>query len=315
MDIMDEVEEIEIKEVDLSNVLCKSFDSNDDEDDVIYSVESEKIEYKEYTKSLYNNEINNNPILNKDEEDMLFFILQNTSISKEKEDARSRLIKSNLRLVFKEAYNYKNKTSVPIEDLVNSGIEGLCIAIDKFDSSRNTRLSTYAVPWIKLMIFKLITNYNSDLYIPNHIVSMAVKYNKINDSDDDQKIMEDLNIDGKMLKNIKSAIQRSVSIDSLINGEDNITLKDVIPDENAISPESVIMSSETSSIVQKEVDKLDPLSSKIIKMRYLSEDKINLAEIGKMFNVTGEYIRQLELKAINILKLRMKNYSFEDFNA
>lgn len=315
MDIMDEVEEIEIKEVDLSNVLCKSFDSNDDEDDVIYSVESEKIEYKEYTKSLYNNEINNNPILNKDEEDMLFYILQNTSISKEKEDARSRLIKSNLRLVFKEAYNYKNKTSVPIEDLVNSGIEGLCIAIDKFDSSRNTRLSTYAVPWIKLMIFKLITNYNSDLYIPNNIVNMAVKYNKINDSDDDQKIMEDLNIDGKMLKNIKSAIQRSVSIDSLINGEDNITLKDVIPDENAISPESVIMSSETSSIVQKEVDKLDPLSSKIIKMRYLSEDKINLAEIGKMFNVTGEYIRQLELKAINILKLRMKNYSFEDFNA
>jgi RNA polymerase primary sigma factor len=315
MDIMDEVEEIEIKEVDLSNVLCKSFDSNDDEDNVIYSVESEKIEYKEYTKSLYNNEINNNPILNKDEEDMLFYILQNTSISKEKEDARSRLIKSNLRLVFKEAYNYKNKTSVPIEDLVNSGIEGLCIAIDKFDSSRNTRLSTYAVPWIKLMIFKLITNYNSDLYIPNHIVNMAVKYNKINDSDDDQKIMEDLNIDGKMLKNIKSAIQRSVSIDSLINGEDNITLKDVIPDENAISPESVIMSSETSSIVQKEVDKLDPLSSKIIKMRYLSEDKINLAEIGKMFNVTGEYIRQLELKAINILKLRMKNYSFEDFNA
>jgi DNA-directed RNA polymerase sigma subunit (sigma70/sigma32) len=94
-----------------------------------------------------------------------------------------------------------------------------------------------------------------------------------------------------------------------------MTLKDVIPDENSISPESLIMSSETSSIVQKEVAKLDPLSSQIIKMRYLSEDKINLAEIGKIFNVTGEYIRQLELKAINILKLRMQKYSFEDFNA
>lgn len=306
---MDEVEAVEIPEVDLLKFLNSNSVNNDD---VIFSSEIEKIDSNEDSNDLfYKSTIEENPLLTKDEEDLLFSIIINTSIQKEKEKARARLINSNLRLVLKEAIYYSKKSIVPKEDLINSGIEGLCMAIDKFDPDRNIRLSTYATPWIKCMIFDLINNYSSSVHIPCHIINKAIKYNRMDDNKSEEEIMKELEVDKKEFDNIKLSMKKEISIDAEINeGNNDMTLKDVIPDEKVTSPEDGLLMSELLEILMKEVNKLNPMAMEIIKMRYLSEDKLNLAEIGKKFSVSGEYIRQIENKSIKILKSRMEKYSF-----
>lgn len=313
---MDEVELVEIPEVDLAKFI-NSNDSNDSDvnnvdDEVLFSSEIEKIDPnddRDFFYTSYHSTIEENPLLTKDEEDLLFSILVNTNIQKEKEKARSKLIKSNLKLVLKEAIFYSKKSVVPREDLINSGIEGLCMAIDKFDPERNIRLSTYATPWIKCMIFDLINNYSSSVYIPENIINKAIKYNKMDDNKSEEEIMKELEVSKKEFDRIKLARNKDMSIDAEINnGNNDMALKDVIPDENSVSPEEGILMAELSEILIKEVNKLDPMAIEIIKMRYLSEDKFNLAEIGKKFDVTGEYIRQIESRSIKTLKSRMKKY-------
>jgi len=337
IDIVEDLENVEdLEKVDLSDFL--------NSEDAIYSSENEKMESAEleevesevinltplenleddvgdvgdvnikesyrYYKNVsfyksYRELIDKNPILSREEEEILLLDFK-SKIGKEKEEIRSKLINSNLRLVYKEAFFYKKKSNVAVEDLINSGIHGLCIAIDKFDIQKKSRLSTYAFPWIRMMILNEINCYSRDVYVPSNIVNMALRYSKISEKDD-EKIMEELGVNEKILKQIKLCVKKNVSIDSI--WIDNTTLGDIIPDPNSINPEDEISKLEISEILEKELNKLQPMAIQILKMRYLSGDKVNLLDIGKKFGVTGEYIRQIESKSMKILKKRLEEYS------
>jgi RNA polymerase sigma factor (sigma-70 family) len=268
----------------------------------------------------YNEVICANPVLSREDELALVKIIMKLKSGTQRQEARDKLIKSNMKLVIKEAARVTGVSGVPIMDLIGAGIEGLCMAIDRFDPcTYKTKLSTYAVPWIKLKIGKCVFSANSNVYIPRHIKEQSRKYHKsFKDGDDalnDKDLMKELDVTEKSLRNIKAANAHVLSLDAprfADNGDEQetTTIGDAIPNNSAVSAEKIVQAQDAMEMISSQLSGLDPIASDIITRRYLSDEKEGLAEIGKDYDMTGERIRQIEFKALKLLRRRMKNRAF-----
>ena len=267
----------------------------------------------------YQEVINGNPILSREDELALVKIVMQIKSGKRRQEARDKLINSNIRLVIKEAGRLAAVSGVPIQDLVSAGLEGLCLAIDRFDPcTYKTKLSTYAIPWIKLKINKCIYTANSQVYIPCHVKSQSIKYRKnFKDGDsalNDKELMKELDVTERSLRNIKVANTHIVSLDAPVSSghgdSTDMTVGDVIPDNHAISAEKVVQGHDAMDMISSQLSGLNPIASDIITRRYLSDGKEGLAAIGKDYGMTGERVRQIEFKALKLLRRRMKNRAF-----
>lgn len=261
----------------------------------------------------YNKILRDNPLLSNEDEINLLSILDQHKTGKAREKAREKLFKSNLRLVLDSAHKYASryKMRIPLEDFISAGNEGLCIAIDRYDIKHKTKLSTYSIPWIRLKIVDLINSLNSPVYTPLNIVAKSYRYKGIKEEDEnfnDKEMMDKLEVTEKQLLRIKLAEYKTFSLDAPISDDSNgMEMKDMIADDSAIKVDSILYTKEVRDIIKNAISKLKPIQQDILTSRYLNEDKENLNDVGKRLGMTGERVRQIEVKTLKLLRKRMKN--------
>lgn len=254
----------------------------------------------------YLDDIKDYKLLDKDEELRLLKAAHNGS-----EDAKNQLILSNLRLVVNIAKGHLNR-GLSFIDLISEGNLGLIKAIDKFDSTKGFRFSTYAVWWIKQAINKAIINKGREIRIPSYKYDLLNKINnyisevvkKGGNYPNVKEIAEGLNLTDEKVESVMVEFQDLVSLNASIGSD--IYLEDIIMDDPHNSTENKIIDSLVNRDILNSLDDLKERERQILIMRYgLNESETKtLEEIGSEFNITRERVRQIEKRALE--KLREK---------
>lgn len=256
--------------------------------------------------SLYLNDIRKYEILDREEEEELLLKVKEGDL-----EAKNKLIICNLRLVISVAKNYMNK-GMTLIDLISEGNFGLIRAIDKFDIDKGFRFSTYAVWWIKQSITKALMCKGREIRIPSYKYDLLNKINKIiveelmntGDYPSNEIIGEKLNISPEKIANILIEFQEVMSLNESVG--DNIYLEDVILNENSENLENDIIDEMNKAKVHEMLEGLGEREKDILMRRYgLSGYDIHtLEQVGEVFNITRERVRQIEKKTLE--KLRKK---------
>jgi RNA polymerase primary sigma factor len=249
----------------------------------------------------YFDEISRYPVLSADEEKDLARKARDGD-----EEARKRLIVSNLKLVITIAKSYASY-GVPFLDLIEEGNLGLIKAVSRFDPEKGFRFSTYSSWWIRQSIVRAISNYSRTIRIPIHVFQLMTKYVAIEGSSDHNSPSEKADALGiskkrfkmleRLVRNIR-ALDLSSSIDTYSELATNLEAVD--PSD----PETIVLSQIEHEELSALLDRLSDREKLIIKVRYGFEDGVprTLAETGKLINVSRERVRQLEMRALKKLK-------------
>ena len=262
--------------------------------------------------SLYLTDLKGNNLLTKEEEfELLKKIKENND-----EEAKNKLILSNLRLVISVAKKNLGN-GLPLIDLISEGNIGLLKAIEKFDSDKGHRFSTYAVWWIRQSIKKSIINTGRDIRIPSYKYEQLSKINKFineyllihGENPSVDCISENLGIKSNKVALLLNEFQDVISFNETIG--DNIFLEDIIGknddvEENIIKEEQLL---EMRNLLDKVLNNRE---KEILQLRYgLYNSRIHtLKEIGNLLNITRERVRQIEKKAITKLKIQFDENSY-----
>lgn len=230
------------------------------------------------------------------------------------EHAKKKLIQSNLRLVISIAKKYLNY-GLSFQDLIQEGNMGLMIAAGKYDYRLGYKFSTYATWWIKQSIYKAISEQSYSMKIPVYVQEIISKYTKVkremekntDKSISAQEISKKLNIPESKIDNYLEAFNKAVSLDTEYQAGDGRTvrLSDFLEDVNSCSDRNTEFN-HLKKDVKSILCRLKDREKNVIKMRYgLDSSSLKpktLEEIGKMFGVTKECIRQTELRAIKKIR-------------
>jgi RNA polymerase primary sigma factor len=256
--------------------------------------------------SLYLKDIRKHNILTKEEEQELLKKAQDGDV-----EAKQKLILSNLRLVVNIAKKYTNK-GLGFIDLISEGNFGLIHAIDKFDSEKGYRFSTYAVWWIKQAVTKAIISKGREIRIPSYKHDILNKINKFimnyitsNSSYPSiDVISEGTGLSEKKVQKVMLEFQDMLSLNAAIG--DDIYLEDTISQDEEESLENKVLDQLAKEEIGKILNQLKPREREILTLRYgLAGGKIHtLEEVGQQFDITRERVRQIEKKTLE--KLRNK---------
>src|SRR5574344_1112589 len=228
-------------------------------------------------------------------------------------EAKKMLIQSNLRLVPTIARKVIHKSSLPMIDLIQEGNLGLMSAVEKFNWKLGYKFSTYASWWIKQSMFKAISEQSYCMKIPVYIQETLSKFSKVKSKMEqeyscqvkNEQVAKKMNIAPNKIDEFLTAYSKTISIDSGIscsNGSE-LNVADILEDEK----QSVAEKAEYESLkddIQIVVSTLKDREQDVIKMRYGLENfaKKTLEEIGNIYGVTKECIRQTELRALKKLR-------------
>ena len=261
-------------------------------------------QYKDYIK-LYFNDISKIPLLNYEEEKEVA-----RRIKKWDEEAKKKLIESNLRLVISIAKRYLG-SRLTFSDLIQEGNIGLIKAIEKFDPDKEFKFSTYATWWIKQSITKAIADMTRHVRIPVHLIDEINSYNKtyqllfqkLGREPTSKEIWQKLWFPIKKIKKLEEVIFWNVSLDREVGDEGRDTLADLIEDGNTLRPDQLAERAALRNNLDSILAMLDDREAKIVKMRYgIDGPKFTLEQVGEEFDVTRERVRQIEQKVIQKLK-------------
>ena len=228
------------------------------------------------------------------------------------EKARAQLVTRNVRLVIKVAFDPRFRGRLEKDDLVQMGLIGLMRAAEKFDPSWETRFSTYAMWWIRQAMGRGIADQASTVRIPVHMRQAISLYRRTARSIDRASgsqitaIAERLGWTEEYTAKVATfAEQRTISMDAPMAGDDDLTLKDVLADETQ-APERTLIEKDIAEKVRGLISALeDERLTDIISRRFgIHGEEETLQEIGDDYGVTRERVRQLEVKALGILKKR-----------
>ncbi len=258
---------------------------------------------------LYLREIRKTPLLSINEEIKLA-----GKIKKGDERARAQMIQANLRLVVKIAYDY-NHFGLPIMDLISEGNIGLVKAVERFDPAKGGKLSTYAAWWIKQSIKRALANQSKTIRLPVHMVDKIAKMRRkitaltedLGREPTDDELSLEMGIPVNKIAHYKSVSVRPSSLDAPVGDEDSTELGELVRDEKAITPFETLKTKATYKDLADLLSQLDPREEEIVRLRFGldGEAPMTLEEIGEMFSITRERVRQLQNIALNKLRRTM----------
>ena len=263
-------------------------------------------QYRDFIK-LYFNEISKIPLLSWEEEKELAYAIR---YGENEDEARKKLISSNLRLVISIAKKFL-WSKLSFLDLIQEGNAWLIKAIEKFDPDKDFKFSTYATRWIKQSITKSIADMTKNVRIPVHLIDEINAYNKASQNlfqslwrqPTAKEIAVELEFPIKKIKKLEEVIFGNVSLDAEVGDDGKDSLWDLLADESTLRPDQFVEKEMLRENLELILDMLDEREAKIIKMRYgIDGPRYTLEQVGAEFNVTRERVRQIEQKVLQKLK-------------
>lgn len=225
--------------------------------------------------------------------------------------AREKMIVSNLRLVVSIARKYTNQ-GLHIEDLIQYGNMGLMKAVERYDYTRGFKFSTYATWWIRQAITRAIADYSKNIRIPVHMYETISKVKnaqrtlttELGRIPSETEVAEYIDIPEQKVRDALLYSLDTISTDTPVGEDEGTTFLDFFESEDTYNPEMEIEKNELKREVADVLNSLTEKEAKIIRMRFGMEDgkEHTLEDVGKMFGVTRERIRQIESKAIRKLR-------------
>ncbi|MCR2033853.1 RNA polymerase sigma factor RpoD [Anaerofustis stercorihominis] len=325
-DEIDEILEFFFKE----GVVLQDDDESDKDvdallDEDIKDEDVKKAEAKAYEPSVHINdpvrmylkEIGKVDLLSAEEELDLAQRIENGDI-----EARKKLCEANLRLVVSIAKRYVNR-GMSFLDLIQEGNLGLLKAVEKFDYTKGFKFSTYATWWIRQAITRAIADQARTIRIPVHMVETINKLKRVQRmliqdlgrDPNSHEIAKEMGLPEEKVRDIMKISQDPVSLETPIGEEEDSHLGDFIPDDDAVAPEEAASYMLLRTQLFEVLKTLTDREAKVLILRFGLEDgrPRTLEEVGDIFCVTRERIRQIEAKALRKLRHPTRSKKLRDF--
>ena len=225
--------------------------------------------------------------------------------------AREHMIRANLRLCVKIARDYEHH-GVPLLDLVNEGNIGLMKAVDYFDPTKGAKFSTYSSWWIKQAVKRAVANQSRTIRIPIHLRDRIAHFWRIHSrlheelgrEATDEEIADEMNMPIARIRKMRRAMLSTISLDAQLGDDDSSTVSEVVADERSTTAYQDLDQRTRTDMVRELLSRLNDRELTILRQRFALEggSEKTLEEVGEMFSLTRERIRQLQ--NIALCKLR-----------
>jgi len=238
------------------------------------------------------------------------------------QQAKQELIRSNLRLVVSIAKKYTNR-GLQFLDLIQEGNIGLMKAVDKFEYQRGYKFSTYATWWIRQAITRAIADQARTIRIPVHMIETINKLirtsrylvQELGRDPSPEEIAERMDYPLDKVKKVLKIAKEPISLETPIGEEEDSSLGDFIEDKKALAPADEVVNAKLSEQISQILSELTPREEQVLRKRFgIGEPSDHtLEEVGKLFNVTRERIRQIEAKALRKLRHPGRSHALRSF--
>ena len=263
---------------------------------------------------MYLNEIGFSPLLTAEEE-----IYYGRKAQAGEDEARKRMIESNLRLVVKIARRYMDR-GLALLDLIEEGNLGLIRGVEKFDPERGFRFSTYATWWIRQTIERALMNQTRTVRLPIHVVKEINIYlraaRQLSQTLDREPTPEDVaNLLDKPIDDVKKMLgmnERITSVDSPTSKDSATSLLDIIPDEHNTDPSLLLQNRDVQAHIDTWLSQLTEKQCAVVERRFglHGHEVATLEQIGNEIGVTRERVRQIQIEAIKRLRKILEKEGF-----
>ncbi len=265
----------------------------------------------------YLTDIGSRPLLCAEEEQRMAM-----QIKAGNEDVRRQFIEANLKLVVSVAKRYQGR-GLALEDLIQEGNLGLMRAVEKFDSAKGYKFSTYAFWWIRQAITRAIADQGRTIRLPVHLGDKLNRLKKsslrlqqeLGRSPTAEELAEHMGISAESVQELTKVSQEPVSLDLPLHAGQDLDLSDVIEDRAALAPPDVASHLALTELVEDLLERLTERERAVLSLRYGLADgrSRTLEEVGKAFQLTRERIRQIEARALSKLRAQSLGSMLQDY--